>query len=233
MQKSEQQAAPRIRVCRFWAAATWLVIVLAVSISEALSAVRSGRSILGADPAVLHFMVGHRTDTLTVLAKVASTVASPVGLVITLLLVLVLHVRRTRKFDQVIVALVVLIGVNLINTVIKMWVARPRPDLADRVPGVSAQGLSFPSGHTIQSAAIYGVIAVVLWRTFRQIRPWVAGLVAALLTIVVGLSRLYLGVHWFTDVLAGWIFGASWLALVLAAESMVRQRRSNRAGPSG
>lgn len=108
---------------------------------------------------------------------------------------------------------------------------RPRPPLAWAVPEISAHGYAFPSGHASQAAAIYGLIAVLL---AGQVRGWAGKVtvwtVAVLAAGAVGFSRLYLGVHWLTDVLAAWALGAGWLAAVLVAAGTWTRARASRPG---
>jgi undecaprenyl-diphosphatase len=101
---------------------------------------------------------------------------------------------------------------TVLSEALKLGFARPRPDLVAHLAEV--QSASFPSGHAMLSAIAYLTLGVLLARAHRQRR--VKALVlsaAALLTLLVGASRVYLGVHWPTDVLAGWCVGAAWAAL--------------------
>ena len=89
---------------------------------------------------------------------------------------------------------------------------RPRPDLVPH--GVVVTNASFPSGHAMMSAIVYLTLGVLLARTqaSRPLRIYLIAL-SVLATILVGISRIYLGVHWPTDVLAGWTLGAAWALL--------------------
>jgi undecaprenyl-diphosphatase len=106
------------------------------------------------------------------------------------------------------------LGALALSNSIKFAVARPRPDLFPQlVPTVSA---SFPSGHAMLSAAIILTIGGVL--AFAAKRPSERRMIvgaAFVVSVCVGLSRLWLGVHWPSDVLAGWCFGFTWAALTL------------------
>lgn len=100
----------------------------------------------------------------------------------------------------------------LLSTVTKHWVNRPRPNLVPHLDLVA--NASFPSGHAMNSTLFYCGLIVILSRyiNISQLR-WILILLMFSLTIFTGLSRIALGVHYPTDVLAGWLIGASWLML--------------------
>jgi undecaprenyl-diphosphatase len=111
----------------------------------------------------------------------------------------------------------------IVDTVLKDWFNRPRPDL---VPfGAYAVTPSFPSGHSMLSAVTYLTLGALLARsqTRKRIKAYCL-LVAVFLTLLVGISRVYLGVHWPSDVLAGWTAGASWAALCWLVARRLQRR---------
>ncbi|MGC2315856.1 MAG: phosphatase PAP2 family protein, partial [Bradyrhizobium sp.] len=97
----------------------------------------------------------------------------------------------------------------LLNTLLKLAFARARPDLVTPLTQVST--LSFPSGHAASSAVCYLTLGLMLAQTqaSRSVRIHLI-MTAAILTLLVGVSRIYLGVHYPSDVLAGWCFGTAW-----------------------
>lgn len=114
-------------------------------------------------------------------------------------------------------------GGLLISSVAKEGFDRPRPDL---VPyGSYVHTASFPSGHSMMAAVVYLSLGVLVARVLPQRRLKVYVLaVAVLATVLVGVSRVYLGVHWPTDVLAGWLAGAGWAAACMAGARALARR---------
>jgi membrane-associated phospholipid phosphatase len=117
----------------------------------------------------------------------------------------------------------------------KRLFGRLRPEHRFAVPPFETSP-SFPSGHTLNAFVIAGIVAYIL--ILRQRRTWARVLtitVAALFALTIGLSRVFLGHHWFTDVLAGWIIGAAWLAFVITTHRLyltVQRRRAEHRSPS-
>jgi len=114
-------------------------------------------------------------------------------------------------------------GGALLGTLLKAVFARTRPDMVTHLVGTHSA--SFPSGHAMNSAVVYLTLAVLLARAESSgaVRRYL--MAAAIgLTLLIGFSRLYLGVHWPTDVLAGWIVGGVWAAgCSLAAKALQRR----------
>ena len=104
----------------------------------------------------------------------------------------------------------------ILSTALKAIVARPRPELISHL--VDVQTLSFPSGHATSSAVTYLTLGTLLLReeNSRSVRIYVMA-AACVIILMIGASRIYLGVHWPTDVLAGWSIGAAWAMLWLAS----------------
>lgn len=116
-----------------------------------------------------------------------------------------LLVERRRR--AALFLLTAVLGGWALSTILKLIVARPRPDLIPALDHVSTY--SFPSGHAWNGMVVFGAIALVAPPGARR---WaLAG--AGLLILMIGLSRVVLGVHWPSDVVAGWIGGAAWLAV--------------------
>jgi len=114
-----------------------------------------------------------------------------------------------RAWGDAMFVLVATIGGTLVSTLLKNSFDRPRPDLVPH--GAYVYTASFPSGHAMLSAVVYLTLAALLVRLVQGKRAKAYLLaVATLLCVLIGTSRVYLGVHWPSDVLAGWVVGAAW-----------------------
>jgi undecaprenyl-diphosphatase len=126
--------------------------------------------------------------------------------------------------------LVAVLGGLAINSLLKIQFARPRPDLF--APAARVFTASFPSGHAAYSAITYMTLAALLARTTasRRLRIYFVA-VAVALALMIGVSRVYLGVHYPTDVLAGWCLGSAWALLCWTI--MTRLQHRGRIEPPG
>jgi undecaprenyl-diphosphatase len=114
-------------------------------------------------------------------------------------------------------------GCGALNTLLKQAFERARPDVVPHLREVST--LSFPSGHALTSAAVCLTLGALLMRIAeRPVAKFYCIGIAMLVTLLVGSSRVYLGVHYPTDVLAGWIIGLSWALICWTAERMLERR---------
>ncbi len=115
------------------------------------------------------------------------------------------------------------IGASLLNAGLKSIFHRTRPDIVPHLTEVSNS--SFPSGHAMVSAAIYLTVGITLASTQASlaVRAYLM-VVTVVLVLLIGCSRVYLGVHWPSDVLAGWSLGAAWALVVFSAERLLRRR---------
>jgi membrane-associated phospholipid phosphatase len=130
---------------------------------------------------------------------------------------------------------------DLLSTLLKILVERPRPsaNLVDIIQG--ANGLSFPSGHVMAYIALWGYLFSLCIILFKGVRWWRIGLliISALFVILVGPSRIYLGAHWASDVLGSYLIGgallgfALWLYLALKERGVLAWKTKKEAAPPG
>jgi undecaprenyl-diphosphatase len=192
----------------------WFAVILgcATAAGELLALVERPDGSTAFDSSITSWMVAHRAQALTTLAHVFSTIGSQVVLTpIALVTGAVLLARRRFALTGLLIA--AWGGAILLYHLTKSFVHRQRPpmDIWLTNPGKST---SFPSGHATQSLATFLALAVVTaaWLS----KPRLPGMALALvLAGGVGWSRVYLGVHWSTDVLAGWLVAAAWAAVVV------------------
>jgi undecaprenyl-diphosphatase len=138
--------------------------------------------------------------------------------------------RRPRSVALVLVAFA---GGQILSLLLKRGFARPRPELALHESYVYTVA-SFPSGHSMMAAVVYLTLGALLARVLPRRRMKLLVIACALgATALTGVSRVYLGVHWPTDVLAGWAIGASWAVGCWLAADVLDRRRSRGTMPEG
>ena len=115
----------------------------------------------------------------------------------------------------------------LLNTLLKEYFTRPRPDIVPH--GTGAALSSFPSGHAMMSAVVFLTLGALLSLSTENTRIKIYILFwSVFLTVIVGISRVYLGVHWPTDIIAGWIAGGTWAVLcLLVGHRLLRTTRED------
>ena len=133
---------------------------------------------------------------------------------------------RRKRLSALLLALGLAGGVGL-SEGLKALFGRERPPEVFRA--VETLNASFPSGHSLLSAVFYLSIGVMLTRAFpeRRFKAYVMA-VAVLLTLIVGLTRVYLAAHWATDVLAGWSVGAAWAMTLWLVAYALQRRQAGR-----
>jgi undecaprenyl-diphosphatase len=130
-----------------------------------------------------------------------------------------------RQYHALVLLIVATAGGELLNAMLKGVFARPRPSVVPHLTEV--RSLSFPSGHAMDSAVIYLTLAALLARLVAPLALKVYFLALAFfLTFLVGFSRVYLGVHYPSDVLAGWTAGLAWALLCWTVASFLQRRGS-------
>lgn len=216
------KTAARAKVWPILVAAGAVFVVLGI-VGKLAESVRESDTVVRSDVRIRNLVIEHRTAFLTHTARIVTQLGSGwvTGLIVVACVVALAIRRRWRA------ALVVGLssaGAALLVEVVKRLVGRTRPPIATRL--VDAHGLAFPSGHAAQSIACYGAIAWLAWELggTRRVRV-LAAVMAASIAFAVGFSRVYLGVHWPSDVLSGWLVGLGWLTAMIGC-SLAWQRTS-------
>jgi membrane-associated phospholipid phosphatase len=186
------RAAPRLLL--------WLGGAVLFALLTALVYSEAG---LGVDRALLAALAPIRCPAATSVVLALTQLGSTEALTL-VALAAVGTLLYERAWRPALYVALVAIGAALLNTGLKILFARTRPELAL----VAAHGFAFPSGHSMGAAAIYGALAIVLVDRRASARTALVGGAAALVALI-GFTRMYLGVHFPTDVVAGWALGAS------------------------
>lgn len=204
------------------------IVVMVVLLSDAAT---EGDGLTLADQPIWSWLVHHRTGLLTSVLIAITQVGSTVAMgVLAAVVVAVLAARPGRTGEAMLVA-VVAIGAGVLVSVLKASIGRTRPPVNLRL--VIETNPSFPSGHALASAAIIGVLAVVfLPRIVGRWMRTVLTVAAVMLVGLIGFSRAYLGVHWPTDVLGGWLIACAWLIMCLTVRGLWIRRGGSRRVPT-
>ena len=218
-------SAMRDRLGRQGAAATALlagliaVMVLAVGFTALLDDALDGDGIAQFDEPAVAWLATNREAWLNTTLALVTHLGDPAAQTMWVIVVCAACVWRSRSWLPVILGLVGGLGISVIVATAKTLVGRARPDLPFAL--VDSHGFSFPSGHAAGAAAVGLLCAWMLcrWVVHRwagQVAVWALAITAI---IGIGFSRLYLGVHFVTDVLAGWLLGTAWTATVILVTS--------------
>ena len=210
-----------------------LGILLFVGMTLTLAAlaehVMTGRPLTLVDQQLSAWLARNRTSSLTTFFILVTSLGSTaVGTIVAVVLGVYLLKRRQRYWFAA--TILTIAGGSLLNRFLKLAFQRARPALDDPVSAFA--GYSFPSGHTMAATVVFGTLALFLFtrrKNFRA-RAVVMGL-GVLVILLVGFSRIYLGAHYLTDVLAAIAEGLAWVSLsftIVAAWKRVRQRRASK-----
>ncbi|OBI80427.1 phosphatase PAP2 family protein [Mycobacterium sp. 1245805.9] len=208
-----------------------VVAAVAVGFTEVLDDVLEGDGIVGIDRPAAGWLATHRDLWLTTALRVVTAGGDPPFLAALALPVSVVAGWRCRSWRPVVLALVGGGGMALMLFTAKASVGRQRP--SQPFAAVAADGYSFPSGHATGTAAIMVISAWMITRWLitgwtGRVIVWAVAIGSAL---VIGYSRVYLGVHYVSDVLAGWLLGLAWAGIVMLVGSWWTDPR--RAASSG
>ena len=195
-----------------------------------VDAVADPAPLAAADGPTLHWMVDHRAGLLTPFMVAVSNAGGTLGMTV-LTAIGVCLLTWMRRFRDAIVVLVAGTVAGPLVSAYKNLYARQRPPAATQV--VAEPTYALPSGHSLSSMVVVGILAAVVILTLRS-SVWrtLVLFAAALVVVTIGVSRLYLGVHWLTDVLAGWSIGGAWLSLCTAALLYGRHSSGLDRGPA-
>lgn len=200
---------------------------------ETYDAVTEGDGIAMLDQPALNSAIAMRSSGLNWIVTAFTTIGGPIATPIIAAIIVVILCLHWRSLLPATLMVAATIGSLVVTIVGKNYVGRVRPDHAFAVPPYEFSP-SFPSGHSLNSVVVSGVLAYLLLRRLKRPAARIAVVAAAVLySLLMGLSRVYLGHHWLTDVITGWALGLAWLGVVIAAHqvALAIKRRSQPEQP--
>ena len=218
--------APRLLLVELLGLPLAALLVLAGALSAFTTLAEdyvTGDPIVRLDDRLANGLHSHAAEPFTTMMRAVTELGGGILLAILTVAAYALLARRGQRPLGAFVAAAFL-GAELLTAALKLGFQRDRPVFEE--PLASAGAYSFPSGHALVSVVVYGALAFVLATRLRSPRARVACfLVAALLALAIGFSRLYLGLHFLSDVLAGFSAGTAWLLGCIATFRFWAQRR--------
>ncbi|HEU4999677.1 MAG TPA: phosphatase PAP2 family protein [Lapillicoccus sp.] len=211
------------------AAGAVLLTVLIATLDETYEAVQENDGLARVDQPLLEWMVAHRSGTAETLVTWFTNVGGTTILPILVTLVVAVMAWRWRSWTPVVLMAVAAAGSVAMTEAGKDLAGRARPPQTLAVPPYETSP-SFPSGHTLNSTVIAIVLAyLVLLHVESRVGRIVTVTLLVVYALAMGLSRVYLGHHWFTDVVAGFIAGAAWALVVILAHRLLLRVQHQRA----
>lgn len=161
---------------------------------------------LSIDHAVYDFLISFKSNKLTYFFKFFTKFANVKTIVIIVLLFLIIK-RNVLSFYPLIVA----VDVELLNLLLKFIVKRDRPNILQLV---TVDNYSYPSGHAMMSMGVYGCFIYLIYKYVKNKKVKIIGIsILSILILLIGISRIYLGVHYFSDIIGGYIASICYLII--------------------
>jgi undecaprenyl-diphosphatase len=206
----ERQPAPAAATGLYLTGAVATVAVALMAVGGLIVMVETNSGFARWDRWLAEWGASHATDWAASFLRDVSQLGGTLEVVTVAVVVAAIELVRTRRVAVVAFLATVMIGISILLNLVKFVVDRTRPDIL-RLTGFS--GSSFPSGHAATSAAMFAAFALVLGRQRSPSARVILNGVAVGIAVAVATTRVMLGVHWFTDVLAGLALGWAWFAI--------------------
>jgi undecaprenyl-diphosphatase len=183
-------------------------------------------TIVSFDSNIISYVQGLEAPWLTTIMKMFTFIGDTVPVIVLSLLSLFLLYKVLNHRAELILFIAVILGANILFLTLKMFFQRARPDLHRLA---EASNYSFPSGHATMAFALYGVLTFILWRHIStSFKRTIHILVSGVIILAIGISRIYLGVHYPSDILAGYFISAFWLTLAIGFFQHYKERRKTK-----
>ncbi|SOC39791.1 phosphatase PAP2 family protein [Ureibacillus acetophenoni] len=177
---------------------------------------------LAFDSVIIAIIQGLENPTLTTIMIFFTEIGSSKVIFIIGIVLLIFHYAFFKQRLELILLPIAFLGARMLNRLLKEFFHRERPDL-NRL--IEIGGFSFPSGHAMNAVAFYGIVTYVFSKHITN--PWgraASILIGILFILMIGMSRIYLGVHYPSDVIAGYFASGFWLAMVIWIYNFLTKR---------
>ena len=172
------------------------------------------------DTAITDYVISYRTPTLTAYFKFMTNVGDTYGYLIVLSIFLLISLLVFKRWKYVVQATLVLALATISNMMLKRFIDRARPGIEHLV---SVETLSYPSGHAMSAMAFYGfLIFLVLKFKIQKTFKYLLVLLLTVLILSIGISRIYLGVHFPSDIAGGFIAGFIWVVFCVLVFDLIQ-----------
>lgn len=185
-------------------------------------------AIIDFDQTIIAAVQGLETPWLTAIMKVFTWIGSAFIVGPATLLAFLLLYFKFKNRAQALLLVVVIVGTVVSNSLLKLYFKRERPEI-HRI--LDANGFSFPSGHTMMAFSLYAILGVIIWRNLKtNVGRFFISLTAIFMTIMIGLSRIYLGVHFPSDIVGGLLASGLWVTLAVTIYSFFQRDKQKLHG---
>lgn len=187
----------------------WIVCGIGILIFATIVVMLLTNNVTSLDNSIYNIIISSKSDAMTMFMTVITMMCNTEFIIVaTLLLVLLI---KNKKIGGMIASNVVLCSV--INTIIKHIFLRPRPV---GIKLIEQGGYSFPSGHSMMAVAFYGLLIYIIWNTkWKNVWKIFTTTLLVILILLIGISRIYVGVHFASDVIAGLSISLSYLIIFI------------------
>lgn len=200
----------------------WIICILFTGFFAYIARSIHLQTISSFDEPIIDFVQSAEVPGLTSIMKLFTNIGSTTS--VTLLAILTLGVLLWKKYRaQAVLFTIVLVGTGILNQVLKLIFKRERPDF-NRL--IDIGGYSFPSGHTMMAFSLYTVLAYIVWRNLKTTGSRIAiAIVAIFMIVMIAVSRIYLGVHFPSDIVGGILASSVWLFASIAMYQRFQRKK--------
>jgi undecaprenyl-diphosphatase len=190
-----------------------IISLLSFLVFSFLAIIISAKKILQFDNTIISFVQGFESPGLTSIMKLFSIIGdTPSVIVLSLVVLLFLYVVLKHR-SELVLFVVALSGSAILNLLLKYLFQRARPEIHRLV---EIAGYSFPSGHAMNACTVYTIIAFLLWHNIAtKTGRTILIIISAVMILSIGISRIYLGVHYPSDIIGGYLASGTWITIAI------------------